>query len=506
MRAKEVLFQHWIFFLILIVASILRLHSISTNMIFIGDQGRDVLVAKDMVEKGNVPLLGIPSSIPRFKQGPLFIYFLALIYWISTGSTLGLGLLAASFGIAAIIALYLLVYTYDTKRDATLSAALFALLPMMILHSRMPYHIVPIPLFVIIYLWQLMRWSRDEKWSAFLVGLAFSLVLQFELAAFPLILMIPISKFIARTRLFGYSRPSDDSVSKNAMSIAKVTAGICIGLIPQILFDLTHGFAQLGGFILWVVYKLVTALLPFTHNSLADSGSPAKIKELVVLFLSVFTQNGIQIDQIFWLLLILAAGGVSFVYWSRLQMFSKVVIFSFLCLGAGFVFHRVPSEAYMPLLVPSTLVILVTALSQLPARARYLVGFLMVISLSLSVQKLEHESFFLLGTGESSWSEKRFGPSVGTQHAIVDSLFKVTGNRCIVLESLERDATFPTLYNNLEYLIAIDPRAIGSSCARIRIDRPVEAKRRWIDQGNVIDLGAYWIRLLDDQKVYAKAY
>lgn len=504
MTVHRVLQHHWVFFLVLILATIIRFHGLSTHMIFIGDQGRDFLVAKDMVEKESVPLLGIPSSIPRFKQGPLFIYFLAITYWISGGSVLATGVLAASFGIGAIVALYLLVYSYVGKSHAIVASLLFSFLPMMLLHARMPYHIVPIPLFVLIYFWQLMRWVRHERWSAFGVGFAFALVFQFELAAFPLVLMIPGVLLMNRPTL--KMKVIWSSILGNWRRGVVVIGGILCGLIPQIIFDLTHGFSQLGGFLLWVGYKIVTAVLPFTHNSLTDGGSSAKIKDLITLFLSIFTQNGNRVDLFFWLLLLVASVIVSMAMWKKIPFFHTLIFFSCTLLSAGLVIHRVPSEAYMPLLAPGFVILIVLSLGQLPAKIALPIGCVIAASLVLSFVHLRQESYFLLNPQESNWSEKRFGPSIQTQEKIVDSLFTITGNRCIVLESLERDVTFPTLYNNLEYLIAIDSRGVGADCARIRIDRPEEAKRRWIDQGNVIDLGAYWIRVLDDQKVYAKAY
>ncbi len=495
MRIWFAIRTHWIFFLILALATVLRVHSISSQMIFVGDQGRDALVAKEMVELGHVPLLGIPSSIPRFKQGPLFIYFLAITYWLSHGSILAMGLLASAFGLAAIVALYLLVATYDSVRTATLAALLFSLLPMLILHSRMPYHIVPIPLFVCIFLWQIVRFARGEKWAAFGAGLAFALVFQFELAAFPLILLIPLVKM-------KQTWPSRSQLVRTL----PIGLGLAIGLLPQIVFDLTHQFAQLGGFAVWVGYKIVTALLPFTKNSLTDGGSGAKIQDLIKLFVSLFTQNGIAMDQWLWLSIIVLCAGICVWTWRKSNLLSRIVGASSCILAVGLVIHRVPSEAYIPLLAPSVTMMIASGLRKINRNVGVFLTLVLFTSLALSAKHLEMNTFFLLQTNESNWGDKRFGPSIGTQQHIVDSLFTLAGNRCIILESLERDATFPTLYNHLEYLIAIDSRTQGPDCARFRIDRPEEAKRRWIDQGNVIDLGAYWVRELDSQKVYAKAY
>lgn len=445
-------------------------------------------MAKRMVEQGEVPLLGIPSSIPRFKQGPLYIYFLACIYWISHGSLLATGLLAAGFGIAAIIAIYLLVISYGKQDSAVLAAGILAFSPMLLLHSRMPYHINPIPLMVVMYLWQLMRWSHGQAKSAIGVGLAFALVFQFELAAFPLILLIPLAR----------------RSWKLTSGYRAVALGLALGLIPQILYDLTHRFAQIGGFLVWVGYKLVTALLPFTKNSFVDAGSGAKVRELVTLFLSIFSQNGSS-DIWLWGAVILIVIGLSLWRWKTLRPFHLLIVQATVVSLAGLLIHRVPSEAYMPIVAPIIALTVGYSTQLFSKKIVWAVSTVLAISLFFSLRVLISSHFFLLLPGESDWGAKRFGPSIETQEQIVSKLYEISGNRCITLESLERDVTYPTLYNHLEYLIALDPRSGGASCSRIRIDRAPEARRRWIDQGDVVDLGAYWVRRLDEQRIYANA-
>ena len=71
-----------IFFLILILASFLRLNKISDYMTFLGDEGRDVLVVREIL-KGDLTLLGPRASAADFYLGPIYYYFMAPFLFFS---------------------------------------------------------------------------------------------------------------------------------------------------------------------------------------------------------------------------------------------------------------------------------------------------------------------------------------------------------------------------------------------------------------------------------------
>lgn len=494
-RLLAVFTTHRIFFLIFVAAALLRLTQISSLMIFIGDQGRDFAVAREMVTRGEIPLLGIPSSVPRFAQGPLYIYILALVYWISSGSMLAAGITAAVIGLAGVVAVYVFCYSYLPRRLALMATFLLAFFPMMILHSRMPYHINPIPLAVVIYLWQLVRLCTKEPGSAFGVAVAFALVFQFELAAFPLLLLIPLALYLR------------SEFPPRRSTLISLFAGLGIGLLPQLLHDLTHQFSQLGGFMLWVMYKIITALVPFTSHSLTDRSTPAKISELLALFGSVFSQNSIALDRIVWLGLMFLSASACIWYWrqKRLTPAISLATAGFWLLIIGFFLHRVPSEAYMPLLAPLGAIVLAhwwLCLSRWPRRL--LLG-LWFCSLAASAVVLQQQSYFLLTSGESDWTAKRFGPALSTQREVIRTLSILSGDRCITLDSMERRSTFPTLYAHLEYQLSLHPSTLKNEpCAVFLVDRPTYAKRHWLQGGQIHDLGAYWVVQVKAASLYAK--
>ena len=54
----------------------------------------------------------------------------------------------------------------DAILFAVVAASLLAALPLAVAHSRMPYHITPIPVMLVLYLWSLMRIVQNTPHSS----------------------------------------------------------------------------------------------------------------------------------------------------------------------------------------------------------------------------------------------------------------------------------------------------------------------------------------------------
>ena len=87
---------------IVAVAAILRLVNLSTRGTWDADQGHDMLVLRDLVQRGQVPLLGPPTSIGDFHHGVLYYFLLAPAAALSGADPTGVTLAIALAGIAAV--------------------------------------------------------------------------------------------------------------------------------------------------------------------------------------------------------------------------------------------------------------------------------------------------------------------------------------------------------------------------------------------------------------------
>lgn len=322
-----------IILIIICVATWLRVWDLNNKAILFSDAGRDLLVAQQSVQQHTVPLLGIPSSVPRFKQGPVSIWIEMIVYSLFGVNTLAQSLTFALISIAAVIGIYEFACIYISKKHALIAAALLATAPLAVASGRVPYHTTTLPLALLLYLFSLMLLWNKHRYGYFLAALSFSFLFQFELAMAPLLLLIPFVMWQNKDRL-------------NRKNCAQLIVGMVLGLLPQIIFDLTHKFAQVGVFILWIGHKI------FEFISFQGGGS--------VNFKNYFSSFAMFGGRIFstdwWPISILVAVLIVFGFYSAIIQFKHkklppammLVELSLVLLLAGYFVHGSPSEAYFP--------------------------------------------------------------------------------------------------------------------------------------------------------------
>ncbi len=89
---------------LIVIAAVLRLPSLSTRATWDADQGHDMLVLRDFVRNGVIPLLGPPTSIGDVHHGAIYYYLLAPAAALTGGdSPLAVTALIALGGIAAVL-------------------------------------------------------------------------------------------------------------------------------------------------------------------------------------------------------------------------------------------------------------------------------------------------------------------------------------------------------------------------------------------------------------------
>ena len=89
---------------LIVIAAVLRLPSLSTRATWDADQGHDMLVLRDLVRNGVIPLLGPPTSIGDVHHGAIYYYLLAPAAALTGGdSPLAVTALIALGGIAGVL-------------------------------------------------------------------------------------------------------------------------------------------------------------------------------------------------------------------------------------------------------------------------------------------------------------------------------------------------------------------------------------------------------------------
>lgn len=424
--------KHWPIFLIIIVACWLRVWRLQTHLILFGDAARDILAAQESLQKNQLPLLGIPSSIPRFHQGPVSVW-LSMFVYILGGDLTTIGLSFALLSVIAVIATYELTSSFISQRAGLLTAALMAISPLAVAHGRTPYHTTPIPLALVLFLWMVLRYWLGKKFGLFWAVLSWAVLFQFELALLPLVLLIPFTWW-----------HQDRTFSPGLLF--QSLAGLLLGLLPQIIYDLTHSFSQLGGFTVWVGYRLAS----FFGYSQAHTASLNKLH-------SVLTQLWLFGGRIFSTdyagITLLAAGLllfsslVVFAQWKKrvapplIKLISLAVVVQLI----AYIVHGAPGEAYFPPFIVLLPVLIAYGLSHLSNikhwRAIVIGCIIWAVFTCISIFQF---NFFVSNPQKFS-----YGPGLAEQRAVLQYLDE-TMTEPISLASTNNGSQFESYFLNFK--------------------------------------------------------
>lgn len=402
MKINKLIKENLLLILIFLVAALVRTWDIPNSLIFFDDAGRDMMVAQHSLENKSIPLLGIPSSVPRFRQGPVTIWFEMVILGLFGHN---LTMVALGFIVLSLLAM-VIVYEFSDrflgKRISVIATYLMALSPMAIAQARMPYHTSPIPLATSLYLFALVRLFQKKPHALFWAVLAWSFLFQFELAIFPTILVIPWILYRTKKLKFSFAKAQE------------VTLAVVIGLLPQIIHDLRNNFSQLGLFVVWIGYRLLGlfggehsfsfAKVVNTLNSFGLYGGRFFSPDKLIVTLLCFSLIG-------WAIWKLVGQWKS----KKIEPAMEVVLAFFAILTLGYFLHGSPSEAYFPPLIVVFPILTAYALNQLFKKKSALLMVLLVAWGLMNFRSILDHRFFVSNSQPFS-----YGCSVKNQKQIID--------------------------------------------------------------------------------------
>ena len=224
--------KNGVIILILIIASFLRLYRIADYMTFLGDEGRDVLVAYNILH-GHLTLLGPTSSVGGFFLGPIYYYFMAPFLWLFNYNPVGPAIMVALFGVATVWLVYKISKEFFNENVGLISALLYALSPVVISYSRSSWNPNILPFFSILTIYFIYKAIKKNSFKLlFIVGILLGICLQLHYLA--LFLGAVIFFYIVTTQ---YKK-----VPNLIRSLLAVFSGFLIGWSPFLAFELRHGF------------------------------------------------------------------------------------------------------------------------------------------------------------------------------------------------------------------------------------------------------------------------
>jgi len=230
--------EYWPLFLIVALGAFLRFYNLRDGMPYLGDEGRDVLIAKGIITGQHFPLVGPPTSIGNLYLGPLYFYLMAPFLGVFGFDPLGPAVFVALTSIATIVLIYILTKEmFKNQLAGNLSALLYAVSPLTVEFGRWPWNPNVMPFFATLFIFSLWRVfeKKQEAWIL-LTGISLALILQSHYLGLAAILVLASSLIIKRPTI---------------KYIEYWVAGLIFFLVlmsPLFIFDLRHDFLNIRGF------------------------------------------------------------------------------------------------------------------------------------------------------------------------------------------------------------------------------------------------------------------
>lgn len=222
---------------ILLLATVLRFFRLPDYMTFLGDEGRDALVVKDLLVNQNIPFIGPPTSVGNIYLGPLYYYMMAFsmaAFWLNPVAAAGMN---ALIGVLTVGLIYHLAKTWFGKVSALIASFLYAISPVNIIYSRSSWNPNPAPFFALLGIWSLYKAHKTRNFLWLIpTGAFFAAVLQMHYLA---IILLPVFGFLWLVEFFKH---------KKGFFWTGTFGGIIafwVVMTPLVLFDLKHEFLNL---------------------------------------------------------------------------------------------------------------------------------------------------------------------------------------------------------------------------------------------------------------------
>lgn len=261
-----------ILLVILVVSIFLRFYRLSDYMIFLGDEGRDVLIIKDILVLHIIPSIGPPSSVGTIYLGPLYYYMMAAsmtIFWLNPVAAAGM---IALIGVMSVTIIYYLARVWFGMWSAILAASVYALSFVTINYSRFSWNPNPAPFFTLLAIFGLYkaRVSHNFFWFI-LTGMSLAAAVQMHYLS---LILLPIFGILWILE----ARHRDQKYKHFIIGTILAIGSFIVMMLPLILFDFRHNFLNYRGLIALLtksdsnvgfnIFDSLGKILPIYNNKL----------------------------------------------------------------------------------------------------------------------------------------------------------------------------------------------------------------------------------------------
>lgn len=226
---------------ILVVGAFCRLYQITAYMTFLGDEGRDAIIVRNLLVHRDPILIGPGTSIGSMYLGPLYYYFMAPFLLLSNFSPVGPAIGVALLGTLTIYLVYVTGKAWFGKKAGLVSSLLYALSPTVIMYSRSSWNPNIMPFFALMSVYSMWKAYSEKKYGwLFPASVSFAFVLQSHylgILIFP-VLLVYLTLMIMENRTQKRSPGSISLLKSSLISLSVFT----LLMSPLVFFDFRHDF------------------------------------------------------------------------------------------------------------------------------------------------------------------------------------------------------------------------------------------------------------------------
>lgn len=166
------------------VSCFTHLYRIDKTFIFNGDEARDVLIAKKMIDTKLPVLLGPETSVGNMYLGPLYYYFMVPSLLLSNMQPVGPAMMIGIFGIVTTILIFIYGHKHFGFWAGLVAGFTYSLIPIMVHFSRSSWNPNLVPFFsmMLLYAYDLKGW---KGWL--LLGIAGGAIFQLHYVALSMV-------------------------------------------------------------------------------------------------------------------------------------------------------------------------------------------------------------------------------------------------------------------------------------------------------------------------------
>ena len=216
---------------VLLTAVFFRFWQIRDYVVFLGDEGRDMIVMRKIFTEGKLPFLGPTASVGGFYLGPAYYWMAAPFLYLARYDPVGPAFFVAAIGVATVFLLYKFLKDTVGFWPAILASSLYATAPLIVRYSRSSWNPNPLPFFSLLLVYFLYLGIVRKKIIYFaLAGASFGIAIQLHYLASILIAIAALIVLI------------NTNFRRWPLVFLTSLAGFIVTFSPFLTFEIRHHF------------------------------------------------------------------------------------------------------------------------------------------------------------------------------------------------------------------------------------------------------------------------